>query len=105
MSIWVMKEHGVKECWSLELTIVHVVVESPSFRVPFQDGRLSSKFGDGPVLLKFRDGQVLLHTGWKLLAYASGKGFVNVEFDGIPTVCEAHVRNPSFASPKYIIRG
>ncbi|XP_021800281.1 F-box protein At3g07870-like [Prunus avium] len=104
MSSWVMKEHGVKESWSLELTIVDVVVGSPPHWVKFKDG-LSAKFGDVPVLLKFRDGQVLLHIGWKLLAYASGKGFAGVEFDGIPIVSEAHVHNPSFVSPKYIIRG
>ncbi|ONI28928.1 hypothetical protein PRUPE_1G169800 [Prunus persica] len=103
MSIWVMKEHGVKESWSLELTIGGVIVPRPCQQF-FRNGRISLKFGDGPVLLKFGDGQVLLFNGGKLLAHASGKGLVDVEFDGIYLI-SAHVHIPSFVSPKHIIGG
>ncbi|CAL8992129.1 unnamed protein product [Prunus brigantina] len=63
MSIWVMKEYGVKESWSLELKIV--MIGSPSTHV-----------------FKFEDGQVLLLIRGKLMAYASWKGFVDVELEG-----------------------
>ncbi|CAL8083372.1 unnamed protein product [Prunus armeniaca] len=103
MSIWVMKEHGVKESWSLELTIGGVVVQRTCQQF-FQNGQIWLMLEDGPVLLKFGDGQVLLFNGGKLLAYASGKGLVDVEFDGIHFI-SAHVHIPSFVSPKHIIRG
>ncbi|PQP95141.1 F-box protein [Prunus yedoensis var. nudiflora] len=87
MSIWVMKEHGVKESWSLELKIV--MIGSPSTHV-----------------FKFENGQVLLLILGKLMAYASWKGFVDVELEGTGHFkLDAHVLIPSFVSPKHIISG
>ncbi|XP_021800279.1 F-box protein At3g07870-like [Prunus avium] len=86
MSIWVMKEYGVKESWSLEFSIVDIVYTS--------------------YVLKFGDGQLLLLHGGKLLAYACGsKGFVDVEFDAIRHLRDECVHIPSFASPKIILSG
>ncbi|KAL6293551.1 hypothetical protein ACE6H2_001693 [Prunus campanulata] len=86
MSIWVMKEYGVKESWSLEFNIVDIVYTS--------------------YVLKFGDGQLVLLHGGKLLAYARGsKGFVDVEFDGIRHLRDECVHIPSFASPKNILSG
>ncbi|CAL8992077.1 unnamed protein product [Prunus brigantina] len=86
MSIWVMKEHEVKESWSLELKIV--MIGSPSTHV-----------------FKLEDGLVLLLIHGKLMAYASWKGFVDVELEGTGHFVDAHVLIPSFVSPRHIIRG
>ncbi|PQP95143.1 F-box protein [Prunus yedoensis var. nudiflora] len=82
-----MKEHGVKESWSLELRIVDL------FLVRFPNHEF--KFGEGQILSGNYVG--------KLGTCAPGMGFVQVEFDG--RLVRACVNIPSVFSPKRIIRG
>ncbi|XP_024196039.1 F-box protein At3g07870 [Rosa chinensis] len=83
VSVWVMKDHGVKGSWNKEFEILN---ESFDRYIP--------------QLLKFTEGQVLLLRDAQLETHSPGKkGFSMVEVDGIPKkLYSGYVHIPSFIS-------
>ncbi|KAM5569670.1 hypothetical protein ABKV19_016931 [Rosa sericea] len=91
-TVWVMKDHGVKEPWTKELDI----------KVDLHLGCGSST----QVLNSSKERQVLLLQN-RLQAHIPGRrGFVGVEVDGIPSSIDAsYLYVPSFVSLKDVFGG
>lgn len=91
ISVWVMKDYGVKESWSEE------------YEIKGKIGCTFRSYPNVPRVLKFtEEGQVLLFFKHELQAHTLGtRGLVRLEVDRIPSVVHgACVHIPSFVSLK-----
>ncbi|KAL6212927.1 hypothetical protein ACLB2K_018142 [Fragaria x ananassa] len=95
ISLWVMKDYGVKESWTKEVDIREII-----------GGVIKhTTYSPARVLEYTKERQVLVLKG-KLQSYTPKDGFVMSEFDGIPYIHDAvYVRIQGFVVLKDLIRG